>query len=134
MPTIGKPELIWDVPCLEQELIRWESVALYNFKINKTGEDHKAVCIRGWVGDKGTQFLRKYKWPEGKWENGDLVLQRFEDKIQPKGRNQRNKYRSDLSHFRQTLETFTEFWTELTRKFELAKGTTNIQRDEHRNC
>ena len=61
MPTIGKPEFNWDVPCLEQELIRLESVALDNLKINKTGEVHKAVWIRGWIGDKGTQFLGKYK-------------------------------------------------------------------------
>ena len=63
-----------------------------------------------------------------------MVLQRFKVKIQPKGRNQRNIYKSGLSHFRQTLETVTEFWTELKRKFELAKGTTNIQCEEHRNC
>ena len=88
MPTTGKPEFNWDAPCLEQELIRWESVALDNLKINKTGEDHKAAWIRGWIGGKGTQFLRKYKWAEGKWENGDLVLQRFKDKIQPKGRKE----------------------------------------------
>ena len=63
-----------------------------------------------------------------------MVLQRFSDKIQPKGRNQRNKYRSEFNHFRQTSETFTEFWTELKRKFELAKCTTNIQCEGHRNC
>ena len=97
---------------LEQEVIRWESVVLDNLKVNRTGEDHKAV----WIGDKGNQFLRKYKWTEGEWENGDLILQRFKDKIQTKVRNQRNKYRSELSHFRQTSETFTEFWTELKRK------------------
>ena len=60
---------------------------LDNLKINKTGEDHKAAWIRDWIGDKGTQFLRKYKWAEGEWENSDLVLQRFKDKIQPKGKN-----------------------------------------------
>ena len=89
--------------------------------------------MRGWIGDGGTQFLRKYQWTEGEWENGDLVLQRFKDKIQPKGRSQRNKYRSELGHFRQTSETFTEFWTELKGEFEFAKGTTNIQCKEQRN-
>ena len=46
--------------------------------------------------------------------------QRLKEKIQPKGRNQRKKYKSDLGHFRQTTESFSEFWTELKRKFELA--------------
>ena len=65
MPAIDKREFNWDSPCLEQELIRWESVPLDNVKMNKTGEDHKAAWIRGWIGDKGTQFLRRYKWAEG---------------------------------------------------------------------
>ena len=47
MPTIGKPEFNWDAPCLEQELISWESVALDNLNINNTGEDHKGAWIRG---------------------------------------------------------------------------------------
>ena len=61
MPAIGKPEFKWDVPCLEEELIRWESVVLDNLKITRNGEDHKATWICGWIGDKGVKFLRKYK-------------------------------------------------------------------------
>ena len=34
----------------------------------------------------------------------------------------KNKYKSDLYHFRQTTESFSEFQTELKRKFELAKN------------
>ena len=37
MATISKPEFNWDGPCMEQELIRWDSVALENLKINNTG-------------------------------------------------------------------------------------------------
>ena len=88
MPAIGKPEFYLDAPCLEQELFIWESVALNKLKINKTGEDLKAAWIRGCIGDKGTQSLRKYKWAEGEWKNSDLVLHRFKDKIQPKYINQ----------------------------------------------
>ena len=61
----------------------------------------------------------------------------FKEKIQPKGRCQRNKYRSELSHFRQTIETFPEFYTELKRKFELTKGITTTLCDNHKryqNC
>ena len=134
MPKIGKPEINWDPPCLELKLIRQELIALDNLKVNKTDEDHKVTWIKGRIGDKGTQSLRKNKWEEGEWENGDLVIQRLKDRKQPKSRNQKKKYRSELSHFKQTSETFTEFWTELKRKYEIAKGTTNIQCEEHRNC
>ena len=54
-------------------------------------------------------------------------------KIQPKGRNQRNKYKSDLDHFRQTTESFSEFWTEMQRKFELARKKSTRCND-HKNC
>ena len=111
-----------------------ESIALDNLKINKTCEDHKAAWIRGLIGDKGIQFLRKSKWAEDEWENGDLVLQNLKDKIQPKGRSQKNEYRSEHSHFRQTSKIFTEFWTKLKRKYKLIKCTINIQCEEHRNC
>ena len=58
-------------------------------------------------------------------KNHELIMERLKEKIQPKGRNQRNKYKSDLDHFRQTTESFSEFWTELKRKFELARNKVN---------
>ena len=60
-------------------------------------------------------------------------MERLKEKIQPKGRNQRNKYKSDFDHFRQTTESFSEFWTELKRKFELARNTSTRCND-HKNC
>ena len=60
-------------------------------------------------------------------------MERLKEKIQPKGRKQRNKYKSDLDHFRQTTESFSEFWTELKRKFELARNKSTRCND-HRNC
>ena len=60
-------------------------------------------------------------------------MERLKEKIQPKGRNQRNKYKSDLDHFRQTTERFNEFWTELKRKFELAKNKSTRCND-HKDC
>ena len=63
----------------------------------------------------------KYEWKEGEREDNKTIIERFKAKIQPKGRNQRYKYRSELRCFRQTPYSFTEFWTELKRKFNLAK-------------
>ena len=60
-------------------------------------------------------------------------MERLKEKIPPKGRNQRNKYKSDLDHFRQTTESFSEFWTELKRKFELARNKSTRYND-HKNC
>ena len=60
-------------------------------------------------------------------------MERLKEKIQPKGRNQRNKYKSDLDHFSQTTESFSEFWTELKRKFELARNMSTRCND-HKNC
>ena len=48
-------------------------------------------------------------------------MERLKEIIQPKGRNQEINM-SDLDHFRQTTESFSEFWTELKRKFELARN------------
>ena len=104
MPTIGNPIFNWSAPCLKQELIRWEDVVDDNFRVNKTENEFKA-----WIGDKGTQYLCKYKWARDEWQNHELIMERLKEKIQPKGRNQRNKYKSDLDHFRQTTENFSEF-------------------------
>ena len=65
--------------------------------------------------------------------NHELIMERLKEKIQPKSRNQRNKYKSDLDHFRQTTESFSEFWTELKRKFELARNKSTRCND-HKNC
>ena len=46
--------------------------------------------------------------------------------------NQRNKYKSDLDHFRQTTESFSDFWTELKRKFDLARNKSSRDND-HKN-
>ena len=133
MPTIGNPIYNWSEPCLEQELIKWEDVVDDNFRVNKKENEFKATLIRGLIGDKGTQYLHKYKWTRNEWQNHELVMERLEEKIKPKGRNQRNKFKSDLDHFRQTTESFSEFWTELKRKFELAR--TKLTRfNDHKNC
>ena len=133
MPTVGNPIFNWSAPCLEQELIRWEDVVDDNFRVNKTENEVKAALIRGWIGDKGTQYLHKYKWTRDEWQNHELIMERLKEKIQPKGRNQRNKYKSDLDHFRQTTESFSEFWTELKRKVELAKNKSTRCKD-HKDC
>ena len=115
------------------ELIRWEDVVEDNFRVNKTENEFKAALIRGWIGDKGTQYLHKYKWTRDEWQNHELIMERLKEKIQPKGRNQRNKYKPDLDHFRQRTERFSEFWTELKRKFKLARNKSTRCND-HKNC
>ena len=62
-----------------------------------------------------------------------MNMERLKERIQPKGRNQRNKYKSELDHFRQTTESFSEFWTELKRKFELARNKST-RCNAHQNC
>ena len=133
MLTIGNPIFKWSAPCLEQGLIRWEDVVDDNFRVNKTENEFKAALIRGWIGDKGTQYLHKYKWTRDEWQNYEPIMERLKEKIQPKDRNQRNKYKSDLDHFRQTTENFSEFWTELKRKFELARNKSTSCID-HNDC
>ena len=66
MPTIGNPVFNWSAPCLEQELIRWDDV-VDDFRVNKTENEFKAALIRGWIGDKGTKYLHKYKWTRKEW-------------------------------------------------------------------
>ena len=130
MPTIGNPIFNWSAPCLKQELIRWEDVVDDNFRVNKTENEVKAALMRGLIRDKDTQYLHKYKWTRDERQNHDLIMERLKEKIQPKGRNQRNKYKSDLYCFRQTTESFSEFWTELKRKFELARNKSTRCNDQ----
>ena len=104
MPTIGNHIFNCSAPCLEQELIRWEGVVDGNFRVNKTENEFKAALIRGWIGDKDTQYLCKYKWTREEWQNHEMIMESLKEKIQSKGRNQRNKYKSDLDHFRQSTE------------------------------
>ena len=77
MPTIGCQTVNWGVPCLEQELIRWEDVVDDNFKVNKTENEFKATLIRGWIGDKGTQYLHKYKGTRDEWQNHEMIMERL---------------------------------------------------------
>ena len=132
MTTIGNPIFNWSEPCLEQQLIRWEDVVDDNFRVNKTDNEVKAALIRGWIGDKGTQYLHKYKWTRDEWQNNGLIMKRLKEKIQPKGRNQRNKYKSDLITLGKQ-QSFSEFWTELKRKFELARNKS-ARCNDHINC
>ena len=127
MPTIGNPIFNWNAPYLEQKLIRCEDVVDDNFRVNKTENvsvenEFKAALFRGWIKDKGTQYLRKYKRTRNEWQNHDMIMHRLKERIQPNGRNERNKYKSDLDHFRQTTGSFSQFLTEPKRKFELARN------------
>ena len=71
MPTIGNPIFNWSAPCLEKELLKWEDVADDSLRVNKTENEFKAALIRGWIGDKGTQDLCKYKQTRDEWQNHD---------------------------------------------------------------
>ena len=104
MPTIGNPIFNWNAPCLEQQLIRPEDGVDDSFRVNNADNDFKAALIRSWIGVKGTQYLLKYKWTREEWQNHEMIMERLKERIQPKIRNQRNKYKSDLDHFRQTRQ------------------------------
>ena len=59
-------------------------------------------------------------------------MERLKEKKTAKWWELRNKYKSDLDHFRQTTLSFSEFWTELKRKFELARNKST-RCNNHRN-
>ena len=67
MPIIGNSIFNWDAACLEQELIRWEDAVDDNFRVSKTENEFKSALMRVWNGDKGTQYLHKYKWTREEW-------------------------------------------------------------------
>ena len=76
MPTIANSIFNWNAPCLEQKLIGWEHVVDYNFRVNKTENEFKGVFIREWNGDKGTQYLHKYKSTKDEWQNHEMIMER----------------------------------------------------------
>ena len=86
------------------------------------------------IGDNGVHKLRKFDWQDNEWDTYDKVIQRFEQLIQPKKNSQINKYVLELSNYRQTTESFTDFWTELKKMFKLARDSVNRLCDEHKNC
>ena len=93
----------------------------------KTENEFKAALIRGWIGDKGTQYLHKYKWTRDEWQNHEMIMKRLKEKILPKCRNLRSKFKSDLDHFRQTTQSFSEFWTELKRNLNWLGTCQQVQ-------
>ena len=59
---------------------------------------------------------------------------RFKLVIQPTNRNQSNRYALELNNYRQSTETFTEFWTELKRRFTLARDSFSRMCEDHKDC
>ena len=74
MHTIGNHIFNWNAPYLEQELIRWDNVGDNSFRVNKPENEFKAALIRGWIGDKGTQYLHKHKWTREEWQNREMIM------------------------------------------------------------
>ena len=75
---------------------------------------HMAGYVRGWIGEKQTQYLIKYDCKEGKWVNSELVLETFKENVQPKGRTQRIKKTSELvisGKHQRTLLNPWQSWT-----------------------
>ena len=72
-----------------------------NFRVNKTKNEFKAALIKGCIDDKGTQYLCKYKQTREEWQNHKMIMKRLKDRMQPKGRNQRNKDKSATRLFSQ---------------------------------
>ena len=78
--------------------------------------------------------FRAFDWPGNEWDTNDKVIQRFEQVIKPQSNSQINKYVPELSNYRQTTESFTDFWTELKTRFRLAKDSVTRSCDERKNC
>ena len=68
------------------------------------------------------------------WDEYDKVMMRFKLVIQPTNRNQSNRYALELNNYRQTSETFTGFWTELKRRFTLARDSFSRMCKDHKDC
>ena len=74
---------------------------------------------------EGTQYLHKHKWTSDEWQNHEMIMERLKEKYSQKIGTKEMNISLDLDHFRQTTESFSEFCTELKRKFELARNTVN---------
>ena len=53
-------------------------------------------------------------------------MERLQQVIQPSTITQSNKYKKDLITYRQTIETFSQFFVELKRRYDLAKDELQI--------
>ena len=72
-------------------------------------------------------------WPDNEWDTYDKVIQKFEQLIQPQNNSQINKYVLELSNYKKTTESFTDFWTEIKGRFKLAKDSVTSLCDKCKN-
>ena len=85
-------------------------------------------------GDIGVQKLRTFEWTGTGWDEYDKVRMIFKLVIQPTNRNQSNRYALELINYRQTTETSREFWTEMKRRFTLARESFSRRFEHHKDC
>ena len=53
-------------------------------ELTKPENEVKAALIRGWIGDKGTQYLCKCKWTRDEWQNHEMIMERLKEKYSQK--------------------------------------------------
>ena len=135
MSNIGNPDFNWSAPSLEKEFIRFKRVARNNFIAHKTtNKEQQGSFLRGWIGDIGEEKLESFNWTDDKFYNPDEILERLQQVIQPSTIGQSNKYKKDLITYRQTTETFSQFFVELKRRYDLAKDNSKYLCREHNTC
>ena len=117
MSKIGNQDFNWSAPSLEKEFIRFKRVARNNFIAHKTtNNEQRGSFLRGWIGDIGEEKLESFNWTDDNFYNADEILERLQQVIQPSTIAQNNKYKKDLITYRQTRETFSQFFVELKEK------------------
>ena len=77
---------------------------------------------------------REFNWTDDSFYDPDEILERLQQVIQPGTIAQNNKYKKDLITYRQTTETFSNFFVELKRRYDLAKDNSKNLCREHSKC
>ena len=132
MPTIGNPHLQLECSMLGTGAHQVGRCCRWQLQSEQDGE---------WIQGSHHQRLDwwqrylvplwKYKQAREEWQNHEMIIEKLQERIQPKGRNQRNRYKSGLDCFREMTGIISEFWTELKRMSELARNKS-IRCNDHK--
>ena len=107
---------------------------LYSTPHKTTNREKQGSFLRGWIGDIGEEKLESFNWTDDNFYNPDEILEILQQVIQPSTIAQSNKYKKDLITYRQTTETFSQFFVELKRRYDLAKDNSKYLCREHNTC
>ena len=121
MSKIGNPDFNWSALSLEKEFIRF-------IAHKTTNREQQGSFLRGWIGDMGEEKLESFNLTNDNFYNPDEILERLQQVIQPSTIAQSNKYKKNLITYRQTTETFSHFFVELKRRYDLVGGNIHAFR------